>query len=42
LVFLIATAITTLFYIWKRDLLALIVAHAIGDTIGLVVLPPAP
>jgi membrane protease YdiL (CAAX protease family) len=41
LVFLVATVVTTLFYIWKRDLLALILAHAIGDTIGLVVLPPA-
>lgn len=40
LVFLFDGAAATLFYVWKRDLLALIIAHVIGDTIGLVVLPP--
>ncbi len=40
LVFLVDAAAATLFYVWKRDLLALIIAHVIGDTIGLVVLPP--
>jgi CAAX protease family protein len=33
-------AVATLFYIWKRDLPALMIAHALGDTVGLVLLPP--
>jgi membrane protease YdiL (CAAX protease family) len=33
-------AVTTLFYVWKRDLLAIIIAHVIGDIVGLVLLPP--
>jgi membrane protease YdiL (CAAX protease family) len=33
-------AVATAFYIWKRDLTPLIIAHAVGDTIGLVLLPP--
>jgi membrane protease YdiL (CAAX protease family) len=36
LVFTVAGAIGTIFYLWKGDLVALIVAHAVGDTIGLV------
>ena len=40
LVFMIDGAVVTLFYTWKRDLVTLIIAHVIGDTIGLVVLPP--
>jgi uncharacterized protein len=39
LVFLVDGAAATLFYVWKRDLLALVVAHALGDVFGLVVLP---
>lgn len=39
LVFLVDGAAATLFYVWRRDLLALIIAHVIGDTIGVVVLP---
>jgi membrane protease YdiL (CAAX protease family) len=34
-----ASIVMTLFYVWKQDLLALMIAHAIGDTIGLVLLP---
>ena len=40
LVFFVASVVTTLFYFWKRDLVALMLAHAIGDTIGLVLLLP--
>jgi membrane protease YdiL (CAAX protease family) len=40
LVFLIDGAAATLFYVWRRDLTALVIAHVVGDTIGLVVLPP--
>jgi membrane protease YdiL (CAAX protease family) len=40
LVSLAAGAAATFFYVWKRDLPALIVAHAVGDTLGLVVVPP--
>jgi membrane protease YdiL (CAAX protease family) len=39
-VFLVASAVATAFYVWKRDLVALILAHALGDAIGLVWLPP--
>ena len=40
LVSLASGAAATLFYLWKRDLFSLIVAHAVGDTLGLVLLPP--
>jgi len=40
LVALLAGVVQTLFYVWKRDLLANIIAHAIGDIVGLVLLPP--
>ena len=36
LVFTIAGAAGTVFYLWKGDLVALMIAHAVGDTIGLV------
>jgi len=39
-VFLVDGVAATLFYLWRRDLTALVIAHVIGDTIGLVVLPP--
>ena len=39
-VFFVASAVATAFYLWKRDLVALILAHALGDAIGLVWLPP--
>jgi len=35
------SAVATAFYVWKRDLVALILAHALGDAIGLVWLGPA-
>lgn len=40
LVFLVDGAAATLFYVWRRDLLALMIAHVIGDAIGLALLPP--
>jgi uncharacterized protein len=40
-VFLVASAVATAFYLWKRDLVALMIAHALGDAIGLVWLPPS-
>ena len=39
-VFFVASAVATAFYVWKRDLVALMIAHALGDAIGLVWLPP--
>lgn len=30
------------FYIWQHDLLACIIAHAVTDIIGLIILPPVP
>ncbi len=38
--FFAASAVATAFYVWKRDLGALMIAHALGDGIGLVFLPP--
>ena len=40
-VFLVASAVATAFYLWKGDLVALMIAHALGDAIGLVWLPPS-
>jgi len=34
--FTIAGAAGTVFYLWKGDLIALMIAHAVGDAIGLV------
>jgi uncharacterized protein len=36
LIFLISGGLITLFYVWKRDLLACIIAHAVTDTVGLI------
>jgi membrane protease YdiL (CAAX protease family) len=40
-VFLVASVVATAFYLWKGDLVALMIAHALGDAIGLVWLPPS-
>lgn len=40
LVAFIAGSVATLFYVWKRDLLALMIAHVIGDIVGVALLPP--
>jgi membrane protease YdiL (CAAX protease family) len=40
-VFFAASAVATAFYLWQRDLVALMIAHALGDAIGLVWLPPS-
>jgi len=39
LAFLVGGAATTAFFVWRRDLLAMMIAHAIIDTWGLVVTP---
>ncbi len=39
LVALVTGAVATAFYVWKRDLAALMIAHAIGDAVALVLLP---
>jgi uncharacterized protein len=36
LVFLISGGLMTLFYVWKQDLLACIIAHAVTDIVGLI------
>ena len=41
LIFLISGGAITLFYIWRRDLLACIIAHAVTDTVGLISLVSA-
>lgn len=41
LVALAAAGLATLFYLWKRDLVALMIAHVIVDAVGLLFLPPA-
>lgn len=42
LVAFVTGAVSTVFYVWKRDLVALIIAHVIGDMVGLVLLPAVP
>jgi membrane protease YdiL (CAAX protease family) len=37
---LISGAVGTAFYVWRHDLLALVVAHALTDTVGLLFLTP--
>jgi membrane protease YdiL (CAAX protease family) len=37
LTFVLSGAVTTAFYLWRRDLLANIVAHVVTDFAGLVV-----
>ena len=41
-IFLISSTLGTLFYIWRRDLLACIIAHAVTDSVGLIVIVSAP
>lgn len=38
LTFVLSGAVITLFYLWRRDLLANIIAHVVTDFVGLVVL----
>ena len=38
--FLIGGVVSTAFYVWRHDLMALIVAHALTDTLGLLLLTP--
>lgn len=35
-IFLISSVIGTLFYVWRRDLLACMIAHAVTDIVGLL------
>jgi uncharacterized protein len=35
-IFFISGGLVTLFYIWRQDLLACIIAHAVTDTVGLI------
>jgi hypothetical protein len=35
-----AGAVSAAFFIWRQDLLAMIVAHTVVDTMGLIVRPP--
>ena len=35
-IFFISAVLGTLFYVWRRDLLACIIAHAVTDTVGLI------
>jgi CAAX protease family protein len=39
LTFVVSSAVTTGFYVWQRDLTATIVAHAVVDAMGLIVVP---
>ena len=39
LAFVVAETISTAFFVWRRDLLANMIAHVIVDTIGLVIVP---
>jgi len=36
----LAGAVLTAFYIWRRDLWSTIVAHVVTDTVGPIVAPP--
>ena len=38
--FFISGGLMTIFYVWKRDLLACIIAHALTDIVGLLFLAP--
>lgn len=40
-IFFISSVLGTLFYIWKRDLLACIIAHAVTDIVGLIAIVPS-
>ena len=40
-IFLISGGLGTLFYVWRQDLLACIIAHALTDTVGLISGVPA-
>jgi len=35
-IFFISSVMVTLFYVWRRDLLACIIAHAVTDIVGLI------
>lgn len=39
LAFFVTGVISTAFFVWRRDLLANMIAHAIVDTMGLVIVP---
>ncbi len=40
LTFMLSGGLLTIFYIWKQDLLACMIAHAVTDAIGLIIMPP--